>query len=61
MTDDNTDSTDKIEMPPDPISEIMGGFVALHQMFLESINAGFTEDQAMKLIVGIITTKQEES
>jgi hypothetical protein len=41
---------DKPELPGDPMSEVMAGFIAMHEMFKYFLAAGFSEDQALRLV-----------
>lgn len=39
------------ELPPPPISEMVAAFMNIHELFKAWVSAGFTEDQALKLLV----------
>lgn len=39
------------ELPPPPISEMVAAFMNIHELFKAWMSAGFTEDQALKLLV----------
>lgn len=42
--------------PADPLPGAVGDSVALHQVFLNLTEAGFTEDQALRLLALIVTS-----
>lgn len=43
------------DSPQDPLTELAAGAVQLHELFLAQVEAGFTEPQAMQIIIAIIT------
>ena len=44
--------------PLNPISEMMGGMLSLHEVFLSMQEAGFTEDQALRMLAYMLTAQQ---
>ncbi len=42
------------EQPRDPVSALTEGAIQQHEMFLAYIEAGFTHDEAIQLIVGLL-------
>jgi len=40
----------------DGFSALATSAIAMHEVFLGFMSAGFTEDQALKIIIGIITS-----
>jgi hypothetical protein len=40
--------------PPDPITVLMAGAVQMHELYLAFMKAGFTEDQALRLVIAVI-------
>ena len=38
-------------MPDEPLNPVLEGAVQMHEMFLALVEAGFTEDQAVKVLV----------
>jgi hypothetical protein len=43
------------ETPQDPLTELAAGAVQLHELFLAQVAAGFTEPQAMQIIIAVLT------
>jgi hypothetical protein len=41
--------------PQEPLSELVEGAVAAHEMFLAYKEAGFTDNQALYLVASIVT------
>ncbi len=39
---------------PDPFTPMQAAAGQLHELFLTLINGGFTEDQAVKIVVGVL-------
>lgn len=39
---------------PEPMTEIVEAMVSMHQLFLDAMEAGFTEAQALALIANMI-------
>lgn len=44
-------------LPPLDVSELRGLMAALHELFTEAVEAGFTELQAIRLIVDLVTAR----
>lgn len=42
--------------PQDPITDLAAGAAQLHELFTAYIQAGFTENQALRLLVGVLTS-----
>lgn len=42
-------------MPADPVGVLAEGAAAQHELFLAYVGAGFTEEQAFRLILAIVT------
>jgi hypothetical protein len=59
-TDNLTDPAAPLEIGSDSIlvgfSALATSAIAMHEVFLGFVAAGFTEDQALKIITGIITS-----
>lgn len=43
------------ETPQDPLTELAAGAVQLHELFLAQVEAGFTEQQAMQIVIAVLT------
>ena len=43
-------------MPPDPLTELMKGAAHAHEMYRAYVDAGFTEEQALRLIIAMIAS-----
>lgn len=43
------------DSPQDPITDLAAGAAQLHELYVSYLNAGFTEHQALRLIIGILT------
>lgn len=43
------------ETPQDPLTELAAGAVQLHELFLAQVAAGFTEQQAMQIVIAVLT------
>jgi len=43
------------EIPQDPLTELAAGAVQLHELFLAQVAAGFTEQQAMQIVIAVLT------
>jgi hypothetical protein len=41
--------------PQSPITELAAGAAQLHELFTAQVQAGFTETQAMQIILAIVT------
>ena len=41
--------------PQDPLTELAVGAVQLHELFLAHVEAGFTEPQAMQILIAVVT------
>jgi hypothetical protein len=41
--------------PQDPLTDLAAAAAQLHELFVSYVEAGFTEDQALRLIIGVIT------
>lgn len=41
--------------PQDPLTELAAGAIQLHELFLAQVEAGFTEPQAMQILIAVIT------
>lgn len=41
--------------PQDPLTELAAGAVQLHELFLAQVEAGFTEPQAMQIVIAVLT------
>lgn len=50
MADDPTNQTE------DPATPMLEVFVAMHEMFLSAMKAGFTEPQALQIIISMMAT-----
>ena len=45
-----------MSMPKDPLSDLAGSSIAMHELYISFINAGCTEDQAMRLLIEMMKT-----
>lgn len=43
------------DSPQDPLTELAAGAVQLHELFLAQVEAGFTEPQAMQIVIAVLT------
>lgn len=43
------------DTPQDPITNLAAGAAQLHELYTSYTGAGFTEDQALQLIIAILT------
>lgn len=43
------------DAPQDPITDLAAGAAQVHELYLAYVNAGFTEMQALHLVVAILT------
>lgn len=43
------------DTPQDPITALAEGAAQLHELYTAHVNAGFTEAQAMQIVLAIIT------
>jgi len=41
--------------PQDPLTELAEGAAQLHEVFLSYVGAGFSEAQAMQIVISILT------
>lgn len=46
------------EMPADPFTGLMAAAIELHGMYSGFVDAGFTDAQAMQLVIAIIAANQ---
>ena len=49
------------EMPADPFTGLMAAATGVHEMYSGFVDAGFTDAQAMQLVIAIITTFNQGS
>jgi hypothetical protein len=60
VNDNLNDSATSIKIGTDSITDgfsaLATSAIAMHEVFLGFVSAGFTEDQALKIITGIITS-----
>jgi hypothetical protein len=45
----------------DPFGMVTQAAVQMHELFRSLLNAGFTESQAMRLVIGIATAKPRDA
>lgn len=38
-----------------PLAELAAAAAQLHELFLSYVHAGFTENQALRIVIGVIT------
>jgi hypothetical protein len=43
------------ETPQDPITDLAAGAAQVHELYVSYVDAGFTPDQALRLVIGILT------
>ncbi|MEU5043169.1 hypothetical protein [Streptomyces griseorubiginosus] len=43
------------DAPQDPLTELAAGAVQLHEFYLAQVAAGFTEQQAMQIVIAVLT------
>jgi hypothetical protein len=43
------------DAPQDPLTELAAGAVQLHEFFVAQVEAGFTEQQALQLVIAVLT------
>ena len=43
------------DSPQDPLTELAAGAAQLHEFFLAQVAAGFTEAQALQLVIAVLT------
>lgn len=43
------------DTPADPITQLAGAAVALHELYASFIRAGFTAEQALELVKAVLT------
>lgn len=41
--------------PESPLTELAAAAAQLHELFVSYVNAGFTENQALRIVIGVIT------
>ena len=49
------------QIPADPMSELMMGAAAAHELFISFVSQGFNEQQALYLVGQMITSKPQGS
>lgn len=45
----------------DPITALAAAAVGLHELFVSYMDAGFTEDQALRLVIGVLSIAKGNS
>ncbi|MFI8535351.1 hypothetical protein ACIGMX_34540 [Streptomyces aquilus] len=50
---------EKQPTPESPITELAAGAAQLHEPFTSYLHAGFTESQALRLIIGMIRPNRD--
>lgn len=45
-----------MSQPEDPLPVVQEGAIAQHELFLSWCQAGFTEEQALELLIAVITS-----
>lgn len=43
------------DAPQDPITDLAAGAAQLHEAYRSYVDAGFTETQALQIVIGILT------
>jgi hypothetical protein len=43
------------DAPQDPLTELAAGAVQLHELYIAQVEAGFTEQQAMQIVIAVLT------
>ena len=43
------------DSPQDPITDLAAGAAQLHELYVSYLNAGFTREEALRLVIGILT------
>jgi hypothetical protein len=43
------------DTPQDPITDLAAGAAQCHELFVSYVEAGFTEAQALQIVIGILT------
>jgi hypothetical protein len=45
--------------PQDPLTELAAGAAQLHEVFLSYVGAGFSEAQAMQIVIAVLAAGME--
>lgn len=48
------------EIIHDPFTSLASGLVQMHELFLNLIAGGFTENQAIKILIGLVQNNQSQ-
>lgn len=47
------------DTPASPLTDLAAGAAQLHELFTSWMDAGFTEQQALRLLIGMITNGRQ--
>lgn len=47
--------------PGDPISPLIEAMASMHELFLAAVASGFTEAQALQIVIGLAANTQSNS
>lgn len=47
------------QLNPEDMGQLTTGMVALHEVFISAVNAGFTEHQALFIVVQMLLSSQQ--